>query len=555
MKMLDSWIRRSGWLLLAWLALPAAAQAQSALAPQHEAAETLAAERMHESQPPPRAEVVQSDAVAGSRQEGNASLHLTLGGILVEGTAVLRSSDFAPVIETYLGRSLSPEELAGLARDIAAVARRKGYPLATAWVPEQQLAEGVLSVHLEEGRIDRVEVRGPGHEAVEARLALLADGQPVTSERLERALLLAGDISGVSIGRPRLVRRDGQNVLVVETSRDRVSGRAALENSGSRSSGPLRAWLSVDIAGVLAGDDRLTLGGVVTPAQPRELQYGEASYTIPVDRNGTQVTAHGYAANGRPGGATFYGQITARSLEAGLTLTHALQRSRTRNLWLSGDVTLHDTDVERDGLTVVQDRTVTAEAAVYANAWVFGGWLRARMSFDQGLGILGATERGDTQSSRFGGGAGFSRVYLWSEFDHPLGHGLSVDLRASGQWASRPLLFSDQFGLGGREFARAFDYWEFSGDEGVAGASELRYDISRGLPQPVQRLQFYLFADGGRVSSRDNGFHASLASTGGGIRAWLTKNIQAEFEVAVPLTHGLREERDTRFYFSLSQRF
>src|SRR6185369_6348857 len=120
-----------------------------------------------------------------------------------------------------------------------------------------------------EGRIDVIEAEGPGHEEVERRLAPLATGRPIRTAELERLLLLVGDVPGLSLGRPRIVRRNGRNVLVVSTGFDRVQGRAVIDNAGSATAGPVRARVAVDANSVLTSGDRLSVGAMVTPLQPR----------------------------------------------------------------------------------------------------------------------------------------------------------------------------------------------------------------------------------------------------------------------------------------------
>src|SRR5437868_2943685 len=82
---------------------------------------------------------------------------IVAGAIRVDGATILPPATFAAAIEPYLGRPLGPEDLRALVRDVAAVARQNGFALATAWIPSQALAAGVLHVTLDEGRIDAIE--------------------------------------------------------------------------------------------------------------------------------------------------------------------------------------------------------------------------------------------------------------------------------------------------------------------------------------------------------------------------------------------------------------
>jgi len=482
---------------------------------------------------------------------------IVAGAIRVDGATALPPSTFAAAIEPYLGRPLGGEDLRALARDVAGAARRAGFALATAWVPQQDLVAGVLHVTLDEGRIDAVEAEGPGREEIERRLAPLATGRPVRTEQLERALLLAGDVPGTSLGQARLVRRNGRNILVVRAGFDRVQGRATIDNSGSGTAGPVRGRVAVDINSVLTRGDRLSLGAMVTPLQPREFQLAEAAYRVPVGHAGTEIGVSGYVGHSRAGGSLRDADLGGVSSQAEASVSHPLVRARAGSVWASVSLGVRDAHLDRAGVRVRDDRIVTASAGLFANGLVGGGRLRVRLGYVQGLDWLRATMAGDPLASRADGSGRFSAGRAWMQYDRSLGHGFSLQLAGQAQIASRPLLASEEIGLGGRQFLRAFDYWEVSGDEGAAASAELRYDIAGGLPRPLRRLQLYLYADAGRATNLRGGLGGgSLASAGGGARAWFAKDFDASLELGVPLTDSpFDPDPDPRVSFSLGRRF
>ena len=482
---------------------------------------------------------------------------LVAGAIRVDGATALPPAAFAAAIEPYLGRPLGPEELRALAHDVAAAAREAGFGLATAWVPSQSLVSGVLHVVIDEGRIDAIEASGPGHEAVERRLAPLATGRPVRTAALERALLLAGDIPGVSLGRPRIVRRNGRNFLVVGTGFDRVQGRATLDNAGTPTAGPVRARVAVDVNSVLTGGDRLSLGATATPLQPREFQLVEGAYRLPVGHAGTEVALAGYVARSRAGGSLRAADLGGVSSQAELSVTHPILRTRAASIWASAAFAVRDSNLDQAGNRVRDDRIVTTSATIYANGQLAGGRVRVRLGYVQGLDWLRATQRGDPLASRADAGGRFSVGQAWAQYDRALGRGFSLQLAGEAQIASRPLLAGEEIGLGGRQFLRAFDYWEVSGDEGAAASAELRYDIAGGLPPALRRLQLYLYADAGRATNLSGGSGGgSLASAGGGARAWFARGFEATVELGIPLTDSpYNASPDPRFSFSLGSRF
>lgn len=511
-------------------------------------------ERERQSAPPPP----DAPALAAPAAGGVADLPpVTAGAILIDGATILTPADFAPAIEPYLGRALGPDELRALTRDVAAVARNAGFGLATAWIPRQSLVAGVLRVRIDEGRIDAVEIEGPGRAAVGVRLAGLATGRPVRTAELERALLLAGDLPGVTLGRARIVPRDGRNVLVVPAGLDRVRGRATIDNSGSASVGPIRARLSVDMASLAIAGDRLSIGGVVTPVQPREFQYGELGYSVPIGHGGTEVGVRGYVGHSAAGGSVRDRDFQGTSAGVEVALSHPLIRSRAASLWAGATLAVRDSRLDEAGVEARDDRIATATASLSGNARMAGGRVRVRLSYVQGLDLLNATARGDPLASRRDAGGAFSKVEFWTQYERRLGNGFSMELRGAGQLASRPLLASEEIGLGGRSFLRGFDYWEAAGDRGAAGSAEVRYDIASGLPHPFRRLQLYLFADGGRVTNIGGGTGGgTLASAGAGLRAALRSGFEAGLELGFPLTDApFDDDPDPRVSFSLGSRF
>ncbi|HEX8532988.1 MAG TPA: ShlB/FhaC/HecB family hemolysin secretion/activation protein [Allosphingosinicella sp.] len=495
-----------------------------------------------------------------SRPEAGTSAiteDVIVGAIRVDGASALPPAAFARVVESYVGRTLTARDLTSLASDIADIARSAGFGLATAWIPPQRVSNGILHVVVDEGRIDAVEVTGNGEAAVRPYLEPLARGGAVKTAVLERQLVLAGDVPGIRMGKARLQRRGGRSILMVQAARDRVRGSASIDNWGSSAVGPVRARLTADINGILAEDDRLTIGGSVTPMQPREFALAHLSYTKVLGGSGTEVTVGGYVARSEPGGVLKDLDIKGVSSEIEFGVRHPFLRSRFASLWGSLDFRLRDSSQSRGDVRIRDDRIATITAGGLAVHRGPDARARARFSLAQGLDVLDATRRGDPLASRPDGSAVFTKLELWLEYEQQLGRGLSLFGQAEGQVANRPLLSSEEMGLGGRYFGRAWDYREFSGDKGVAGSLELRFDLKQ-MPGPIGDAQLYAYADAGRVSNYEGGFGGgSLASAGGGIRLWLDGGIQASLEAGFPLTDGAdpAADREPRFSFTLGTRF
>jgi hemolysin activation/secretion protein len=499
---------------------------------------------------------LQQPVEAGSPGAASAVGVVLVGAVHVEGAVALPASAFGPAIEPFLGRQLSAAELRRLADAIANVARRAGYGLATAEVPQQVIQNGILRVTIDEGRIDAVDPTGNGAEAVRPLLQRLVHAGPVRTADLERQLLLAGDVAGVTTDGARIDRVGGRNILRLNARRRRVTARASLDNWGSAPIGPLRARLDIDVNGALFADDNLSIGGLITPTQPREFQFVRGAWSVPVGTGGTQVSVSGYYGHSRPGASLRSRDLEGDTVGASLLVSHPLLRSRQASLWARGELWMLDSTLDEQGIRTRRDRIRGATAALDGLSRVGRGWLRGDISIVQGLSGLGATPRNDPLASRSDAGGAYTKMAFSAQYVTALGGPFSLSLATEGQLASRPLLSAEEMGLGGQSFLRGYDYWEVAGDRGAAGSAELRYDLGAIAPQ-VRRVQLYTYADAGSVHNlRGGNGGGTLASAGGGIRVTLKRGVDASAELGVPLKASpFTPSPKPRFSFTLSVPF
>lgn len=179
--------------------------------------------------------------------------------------------------------------------------------------------------------------------------------------------------------------------------------------------------------------------------------------------------------------------------------------------------------------------------------------------FAQGLEAFGASRAGDPLLSRANGRPDFSRINLGASRLQDLEGDFSLLAEAAGQYAFSQLLASEEFGVGGARFGRAYDPSEITADHGLAAALELRY--GRELSDPwLRSLQVYGFLDFGavwRIDDASGDRRQSRASAGLGVRFNVLEDISGALEVAQPLTATPLAEDDQgpRLFFSFVRRF
>jgi hemolysin activation/secretion protein len=172
----------------------------------------------------------------------------------------------------------------------------------------------------------------------------------------------------------------------------------------------------------------------------------------------------------------------------------------------------------------------------------------------QGLDIFGASELGDNVS-RFGAAPNFSVLDFYYTRYQTFSDVWSAKISMASQTAYGPLYLSQQFYLGGAAFGRGYGAAEISGDNGIAGSFEMRFD-QRPNFRYLAGYQIYGFADAGAVWN--DGFRLgdglALTSAGAGVRFFFWDDVQADIGVAFPLSYRALDNprRDARLLFSVS---
>ena len=376
---------------------------------------------------------------------------------------------------------------------------------------------------------------------------------------LERQLLLVNDLPGVRVADTTLEEigsASGNFRLTVVLKSWRIYLSGGLDNLGSASVGPLQSYSTIAANSYIRPGDTLALNLSTVPLDRSELAFGRLSYDTPLGIDGARLGASALYSDVRPG--DYRRQFDNRTLTESFELRGSIVplKSQRHTLTLAaaaGWSDVRSTDIF--GLIYHDHIRTVGLAADYRLQDGFGGTNYLAVGWRQGLGILGASQASDPYLSHYGASGEFATFHVAATRIQALSDMWSVKLAGAGQFASAPLLTSQQFYLGGAAFGRGYGSGEVSGDNGVAGAFELRFD--HGLNYTwLKGYQLYGFLEGGTVwndgfAPRDG---LSLASIGAGARVYLTEDLQAGIGVAFPLDYRSPDnpERHARILFSLS---
>lgn len=472
---------------------------------------------------------------------------------LVKGFRITRNTAFAEaellaLLKDFVGKELSLADLERAAEVITRFYREHDHFVAQAYVPAQDMQDGIVEITVLEGRLGRISLKLSHEIRVKEsiventlRAALPEDGL-IRLDELERGLLLLNDIPGVNVQSVLLPGSAlGTSDLAVEVKEGPLrTGSIDFDNHGSKFTGPFRLGPSLNLNNPSGRGDLLNLRAIASEGT----RYARLAYQIPVGFSGLRL-------GGAYSGTRYRLCCDFAALEASgeaqtatLNAHYPLLRGRRANLYGTATIDAkHFANTTIAGTTSDKKATVVgASIAGDGNDNFAGGGLNSfGVTLSVGQLKLDAWEPDrltDAASARSQGRyrkATFSAARL-----QRLGGAAFVYAGISGQLASKNLDSSEKFTLGGPLGVRAYPAGEASGDEGLLMNMEFRYDIQ-------SALQLALFIDHGEIRLHRNewtgwrGANTRIANryglSGAGIAmSWNQPgNFQVRASVAQPL--------------------
>lgn len=450
--------------------------------------------------PAPDIRIERPDPAVDAVAEGSS---IRVDALRVTGATLFTEAELVAVTGFTPGHDLTLPELRNAAAQITRFYNSRGYVLAQAYLPAQDVVAGTVTIAVVEGRYGAIELRnesGVPDALAGGLLNGLNRGDPVAIAPLERRLLLLSDIPGVLVHSTLSPGAEvGSSDLAVDLTRARrISGSLEADNAGNRYTGAYRFGGSVNFANPTGLGDLISLRLL---ASTEGLAYGRVAWQAPVDEAtvGVAYTRMQYEL-----GREF------EALDAGGTAdifsvfaSYPLIRSRNANLYALASVDAKFLSDEIGLVSQVSDKEIRAVTLGLRgdsrDGFGGGGWNAGSLSWTSGeLDIESPLERAaDAVSARSQGG--FNKLqYAFSRLQTVSGP-LSIYGAFRGQVATDNLDGSEKMGLGGAYAVRAYPEGEAYGDEGYVATVETRLALDQwtgGLPG---RFQMIAFVDGGEV--------------------------------------------------------
>lgn len=478
-----------------------------------------AGEALRQAQPPavPSTQKAQPPAIGGvaieppmsSLPSGRA---IQVNKIDIVGTRELPLSSLTPLVADAIGKSLTLPELEAIAQRITKYYRAKGYFVARAYIPAQEIGDGTIRIRVVEGNYGNFILKNESlvrDATVQAMLDDVKKYDIVSLDTLERAILIINDTPGVQVTLADVMPGDkvGTSDFGVGTiATARRNGYVMVDNFGSRYTGVNRLSFNGDFNSPTGRGDKLSVAGLVS--ETTDLLNLRVAYSTLLKPNGLRgevaISQTQYALGGSY--ASLDARGTATSVDA--ALTYPIKRIRATTFEGSWGVSAKELkDEVRSTSTTTPKSLVSTTVGLQLRdermVLGFDGLTQANVGVTAGvLDIRDATAlSNDAAGAQTDGGygklfAGVTRVSLL-----PKAFTLTTSLRLQQSLTNKNLDSSERMSVSGSGGVMAYPPGELIGTNALFA----RVELSRPLPVipalPQLSHQWLAFADWGQASA------------------------------------------------------
>ena len=479
--------------------------------------------------------------IPGEQSPDDVPETITVERFVIEGSTVFTQAEFDEITKDYLNRPISFAELLQLRSAITKLYQSNGYVNSGAFVPPQEMSDGVVEIEILEGGVEEINVEVEGRLRagyVRGRLAR-ATKNPLNINSLVEALQLLrldpliDNISSELSASPRV----GMSILDVQVSTaDTFDLRVFANNTRSPSVGTFRRGAGFTEANLLGFGDSLSFDYNNTDGS----DSFDVSYTFPINASNGSLT-FGYGTTSSEVIESPFDEIDIDSESRYYELTYRQPIVQTPNQEFILGLTASRQESETSLLDIPfplsdgadEDGNTRVSAIRFFQEWINRNEqqvIAARSQFNFGVGLFDATDNSDEVPD--------SQFFSWrfqGQWVRLLAPETLLLLRTDFQVASDVLPPLEQFRIGGMDSVRGYRQDLLLTDNGWFVSAEVRVPILR-IPEwdlLVQATPFIDYGVGWNFLG-NNPDPGNLGGAGIGLRFQVGDSVTARLEYGIP---------------------
>ena len=513
-------------------------------------------DRPPDPQSPPEKPVIEQEEQKRREAQAASAEKIPVRSFRIEGVTLLSADEVRAIVAPWESKGLSLAEIKAVAEGITAAYARQGYITAFAFVPAQEVRDGIVQIRAVEGRAGAITAEGNRSYStpfVEGHLAAVREDPSIRLQTLERALLTLNSYPEMDAKAFLKAGKDpGTTDIIVRVSDRRpVNAGIAYDNFGQDYISRSRASVTLDAGNLAASGDMLSFRGLMglDRLDPRDLFYGRAEYQLPAGHDGTRVGLSVADMQYRARKELEALDIEGRADTLSAFISRPLILRRDESLSLRFTYSYRDVSEHQLGMLRSEERIQALGLdARYLFLDRFQGNTLVAPGYHFGWGDRsGEILQDERDGARAKTDEHFHKILLDAARTQGLAGRSLLFLFGSGQYSPESLFSAEKFVIGGQGSVRGYQPAIRSGDSGYfvntelilspvpAGTVILKHDAG-------EALKLALFFDhGGIFRNRlvaGEGRSDYLTGLGAGLRVFATRHAQVRAEYAVPRING-----------------
>ncbi|WP_457621630.1 ShlB/FhaC/HecB family hemolysin secretion/activation protein [Persephonella sp.] len=461
---------------------------------------------------------------------------------LIVGNRALNWDEIYEIVRPYKNKYLSLQELKKLTDTITEKYIQKGYITSKAYIPPQNVNDGIIIIKIFEGKIGEIRTEGEfdhyTRDFVYRYLSPLKEEKAFNRFQLEKVLLVLNSYSDLSVrANVKKGSQVGTTDLIVDVTSDRYPFSAAIfyDNYGSEYTSRNRYGINLNFGNLLLEGSTFSLTGIIGDSYDK-LHTGSASYQFPLGSSGLMTGFVVSVGNSNIGKELAVLNIKSYSEFYSVYFSYPIFKTFVKDLSLKGSFNVTDYKQSILNQTTTRDRYRYVDVGVEYVRNDFKSRISLDIKLVQGLGeMLDDILGNSSYNTRNGADKTFSKVELSAVRNQIISDRVMIIFKFRGQYSGDTLLSSQNFYIGGPASIKGYLLSQYGGDSGYALSGELRY-----MPlNKRERLQLALFIESGQVFLNKTAIgqykDKTLTGAGFGIRSRLWWDISLTADLAFPI--------------------
>ena len=473
--------------------------------------------------------------------------------IEVTGVTVFPKEKIREIVEPYEGKELSLREIHKVANLITDLYRQKEYLTSRAYIPPQDLADGILEIRVLEGKMGELKIEGNRYfsdELLEGKFRI-KKGEYFDYEQLRKSLIKINehpDRIAKSVLVPGTEPGQTDVILKIEDQRPYHVG-FEYDNFGSRYIGEDRLAITLSHNNFTGHDDILNLKYLLSGDDHYDLE--SLRYLLPIGHtwevglyavHSEMELGEEFEVTETEGKSTIVSLFVNKYLvdeeDLEVRLTSGFDYKYSRNFQLGAETSRDELRIIKVGVDI--DKTDKWGRTILVNEFSYGI-----------PDLWGSLEDVDSEASRSGSGGKFTKwnIQLLRLQSLPFPKNATLFWKNEFQISPYILTASEQFQIGGIRNNRGYPPAEKVGDEGVSSVIELStpigfmpkvWTIPFSEKKIYDALRFVAFYDWAHAELHKPGTgekdKETLRSAGCGLRFnWPEEDLSVRLEFGWPL--------------------